>query len=49
MYCFQPGQKEICQRQKRPTKDFGFTSYFALMEQLAQLLAGGIGDDFEFI
>ena len=30
-YAFHPGQKPICQRQKRPTNDLGLLSYFALM------------------
>jgi hypothetical protein len=29
IYAFHPGQKPICQRQKRPANDFGLLSYLA--------------------
>jgi len=38
-YFFQPGQKLICQRHKRPARDFGLLSYFARNVQLPQLLS----------
>ena len=33
---FHPGQKLMCQRQKRPIKDLGLVSYFFLIEQVSQ-------------
>ena len=35
-YAIQPGQKLMCQRQKRPRTLLGFLSYFALKRQVSQ-------------
>jgi hypothetical protein len=36
MYCFHPGQKPVCHRQRRPKKDFGFLSYLARKPHVSQ-------------